>query len=118
MSRDDANASFGRPERPRSEPEIIPPGRQERRQGRQDGPIWMSGEQFGGTHRIYIARPGPFSIIIALVIAGLVLAAIVLLLAGLVLVWVPVIVFVVAALLLAGYSRYYWARFKLWLARR
>jgi hypothetical protein len=103
------------PERPRSEPEIIPPDRAERR---GNGYVWTSTDQHGGTHRIYVARPGPFSIIIALLIAGLVLGAIVLVLLGLALIWIPVLVFVIVALLVAGYSRYYWRRLKSWATGR
>jgi len=100
-----------RPERPRSEPEIIPPDRS----GRPDAEyVWTDRRS---THRIYVARPGPFSIILALLIAGLVLGAIVLLLVGLAVIWIPIVVFVVAAVLIAGFSRYYWARFRLWAAR-
>ncbi|MPZ59215.1 MAG: hypothetical protein GEU91_22580 [Rhizobiales bacterium] len=101
------------PEQPRSEPEIIPPGRSDR-----DGSIWTTVDERGGTHRIYVARPGPFSIIVALLIAGLVLAAIVLLLLGLVLFWIPVVIFIIAAFLLAGYVRYYWRRLQFWARGR
>lgn len=101
------------PERPRSEPEIIPPDRADRR-GHEY--VW-SGQQ-GGTHRVYVARPGPFSIIVALLIAGLVLVAVVLLLLGLVLLWIPIVIFVIAAFLLAGYTRHYWGRLKGWMAGR
>lgn len=104
-----------RPERPRSEPEIIPPSHG---RARGESRIWMSTGRYGGTHRIYIAQPGPFGIILALIVAGLVLAAIVLVLLGLVLFWIPVVVLVVAAFLLSGYLRYYWRRFQLWLAGR
>ena len=113
MSNDERSS---RPERPRSEPEIIPPGRGGRRDGR--GYVWTATDEHGGTQRIYVAQPGPFAIIAALVIAGLVLAGIVLLLLGLVLFWIPVIVLVVAALLLVGYIRYYWRRLRHWAASR
>jgi hypothetical protein len=110
------------PEHPRSEPEILPPERGwHDRAGSGDASreayVWTSRDG-GGAQRIYIARPGPFSIAAALVIVGLVLAAIVLLLLGLVLFWVPVIVLVVAALLLAGYVRSSWRRLQLWMSRR
>jgi TM2 domain-containing membrane protein YozV len=104
-----------RPEQPRSEPEIIPP---EHDQRRGDGPVWVSVDQFGGTHRIYVGRPRPFTILAVLFLAGLILAAIVLLLAGLVLFWIPVAVLIVAALILAGYVRRYWARLKIWAVQR
>jgi len=111
----DDRTSHPPPERPRSEPEIIPPGRGERRGERT---IWVSLDDQGGTQRIYVAQPGPFAIIAALVIAGLVLAGIVLLLLGLVLFWIPVVILIVAALLLTGYIRYYWRRLRHWAASR
>ena len=118
MPRMSDDQSSRRPEQPRYEPEIIPPGRDERRgRGGGDAYVWTSFDD-RGTHRIYVARPGPFSIIVALILAGLVLAAIVLLLAGLVLFWIPVVVLVVAALLLSGYVRYYWRRLRFWMAQR
>ena len=111
MSNDDRSR---RPEYPRSEPEIIPPDRG-RRDG--DGYVWTTVDE-RGTHRIYVARPGPFTITLVLVVAALVLAAIVLLLLGLVLFWIPVFVLVIGALILAGTIRYYWARLKIWAAQR
>jgi hypothetical protein len=110
MSHDDRSRP---PEQPRSEPEIIPPGRNERR---GETYVWTAGD--GATYRVHVARPSPFAIILVLVVAALALAAIVLLLLGLVLVWIPVAVLVVAALIIAGYIRYYWARLKLWAAQR
>jgi len=44
------------PERPRSEPEIIPPGRDSRAE-RGPGGIWMRVEETDGTQRIYVGRP-------------------------------------------------------------
>jgi hypothetical protein len=113
MSNDEQSS---RPERPRSEPEIIPPDQGRRRGG--DGYIWTTTDETGGTHRIYVSQPGPFAIIAALIIAGLILAGIVLLLLGLVLFWVPVIVLVIAALLLVGYIRAYWRRLRYWATGR
>jgi Flp pilus assembly protein TadB len=88
------------------------------RRGGGERTIWVSFDDQGGTQRIYVAQPGPFAIIAALVIAALVLAGIVLLLFGLVLVWIPVVVLVVAALLTTGYIRYYWRRLRQWTASR
>jgi CHASE2 domain-containing sensor protein len=116
MARDPKAGRFETPpEQPRSEPEIIPPNHGGA--GRGDGYVWVSTGQ-GGTQRIYMARPGPFSVIVALLIAGLVLAALVLLLLGFALFFIPVIVFIIAAVLLAGYTRHYWARLKLWAKTR
>ena len=54
--------------RPRSEPEIIPPGQS----GRNNRGIWVSIDENGGTQRIYMARPGPFTIILGLAILTLI----------------------------------------------
>lgn len=46
-------------ERPRSEPEIIPPDR-DRQRGHAGWPnAWPPGESFGETHHIYVRRIGP-----------------------------------------------------------
>jgi hypothetical protein len=102
-----------RPEQPRSEPEIIPPPRR----GEEEPRVWVSVDEHGA-QRIYIARPSAFSIILALVLAGVVLVAVVLVLLGLVLFWIPVAIVVVALVLLSGTVRYYWRRLQHWLAGR
>ncbi|MBO0758610.1 MAG: hypothetical protein J2P54_22415, partial [Bradyrhizobiaceae bacterium] len=60
---DDPDAS-----RPRSEPEIIPPGRARRN---QRGGIWVSIDENGDTRRVFMSRPGPFTILLALAVLGL-----------------------------------------------
>ena len=118
MTRDpNTGRSDSPPEQPRYEPEIIPPGR-DAHAGRGDGYVWVSTGGQDGARRIYMARPGPFSIIVALLLAALVLTAIVLLLLGFALFLIPVVVFVIAALLVAGYARHYWARLKFWAKNR
>jgi hypothetical protein len=112
MSNDDRSRH---PEYPRSEPEIMPPDRGERR---GNAYVWTSVDEDGGMHRIYVAQPSRLTITLVLIVAALVLAAIVLVLLGLVLFWIPVIVLVIGALILAGYIRYYWARLKIWAAQR
>jgi Flp pilus assembly protein TadB len=83
-------ANNQQPERPRVEPEILPPER-------SDGPPRPAGVF---VHRVFIARPGLPSILLALLIIALVAALVFLVLAGLVLIWIPVlIVGVVAAIL-------------------
>jgi hypothetical protein len=104
-------------ERLRAEPEIIPPSRKRGERG-EASHVWVSVDGEGGTQRIYIARPGPFSLILAIVLAGLVLATVVLVVLGLVLFWIPVAVIIIAVLLLSGTIRYYWWRLRHWLARR
>jgi hypothetical protein len=79
------------PERPRVEPEIIPPGR-ERKTPRDAADYGWSFEQREGVQRIYIARPGPFSIILGLLILGFVAALVFVVLAGIVVLWVPILI--------------------------
>jgi hypothetical protein len=85
------------PERPRLEPEIIPPAR-----GRR-GTDWFedawrpyaSGP--GGTHRIYVARLGPFGLAMLMVAIGLIVAMILLAVVGAILIWIPVFALLLAA---------------------
>lgn len=104
----------GRVERPKSEPEIIPPDRGDR----PPPNAWGGFERSARIHRIYIARPGPFSIFFALLITGLAVAAILLVLLGAVLLWVPVVIFVIAAFMLSGTIRHYWRRLQHWASGR
>jgi hypothetical protein len=97
--------------RPRSEPEIIPPGQP----GRNDrGGIWVSVDENGDTRRIYMARPGPFTIILALAVLALIALVMLILLLSVAVIWIPVVIALIAAFMLS----IYWRRFKLWLARR
>jgi hypothetical protein len=91
------------PERPRSEPEIIPPGR-------DDSRIFVSIDD-GAGGRVYVARPGPFSIILALLIVGLIVAVVLAALLGFVLIWIPVLIVLIAAAFLSASIRHYWRRF-------
>ena len=85
------------PERPRLEPEIIPPARA------RDDSDWtqrgwrpqMSGAS--GTHRIYVTRLGPFGMTLLMLIIGIVIAVILLAVVGAVLIWIPILALLVAA---------------------
>jgi hypothetical protein len=79
------------PERPRVEPEIIPPDR-----GRRSG--WS-----GETGRIYVRRIGPFGIVMITVALAVITALVVVLLLGAFLLWIP---FLVALLVVAAISRW------------
>jgi hypothetical protein len=101
--------------RPRSEPEIIPPDSS----GRNDrGGIWVSVDENGGTRRVYVARPGPFTIILALAILGLIGVIMLIVLLSVAVIWIPVVIVLVAAFVLSVTFRQYWWRFRRWLARR
>ncbi len=105
----DDNGSRRPPERPRSEPEIIPPGAQ---------PRGFGGENFSGSYRIYVAQPGPLTLFFALLLAGLIAAGLFLFVVGAVLFWIPLIVLAIGGLIAFVYARVYWLRFKMWLAGR
>jgi hypothetical protein len=96
------------PERPRQEPEVIPPG--------QDGhdrlrSIFMRFEERDGVHRVYIARPGLASIILGLLLLGLIAGIAFLIVAGLIILWVPILIGgILLALLSAAFRRSGWWR--------
>ena len=99
------------PERPRVEPEIIAPGENFRPRGGRDN-IFM---QFGGgdsVHRIFIARPGWPAIIAALLIFGLFAAIVFVILAGIVVLWIPIVILGILAAIVPATARMYWGRIK------
>jgi hypothetical protein len=88
---DDSNLS----ERPRLEPEIIPPERDRHNSDwrwRPYGPS-MAGE----TQRIYVRRLGPFGFGVLMLIVGFVVAAVLFAVVGAVLLWIPILVLLLAA---------------------
>jgi hypothetical protein len=101
----DPNAS-----RPRSEPEIIPPGQS----GRRDRGIWVSVDDNDGPRRVFVARPSPLMIILGLAILGLIAVVMLIVLLSVAVIWIPVVIVLIAAFV----ASMYWRRFKLWLARR
>ena len=84
------------PERPRAEPEIIPPDRTGRETGwrRED---WRPYGFAGGTHRIYVGGIGPLGIAILILLVGVIVAVGLLAIIGAVLFWIPVLALLVAA---------------------
>jgi hypothetical protein len=84
-------------EKPRFEPEIIPPGEAA---SRQDG-HWSS----RGTQRVYVARLGPFSFfLIAAAIAAVAVLAMVLIV-GAFLLWIPIAGLLLAVAVVSGMLR-------------
>jgi hypothetical protein len=79
-------------ERHRPEPEIIPPSRG---RSRADA-MWASVDE-RATHRIYVARLGPFSIAILLFAIAVLAAVFLVLLIGTVLIWIPLVALLVVA---------------------
>lgn len=97
------------PETPRFEPEIIPPARD---RARPDDWIDISGDETIRVRRATIRAPGPLGIILVLVALGLVASVILVLLVGFVLVWIPIVAFALAALIVVGLVRRYWRRLR------
>jgi hypothetical protein len=96
-----------KPETPRFEPEIIPPSRD---RARPDAWVDISGGETIRARRATFRAPGPLGIILVLVALGLVASVILLLVVGFVLVWIPIVAFALAALILFGTVRSYWRR--------
>ena len=93
------------PERPRVEPEIIPPGR--------TSPDWRGSawrpDAFGrpyGTQRIHVTRVGPFGIALLFLLAAGMLGVIFFAVLGAILLWIPV----VALLVVLGAILRFWRR--------
>jgi hypothetical protein len=101
--------------RPRSEPEIIPPDHSRRQ---DNGGIWVSVNDGDGPRRIHIAPPGPFTIILALAVLALIAGIMLILLLSVAVIWIPFVIFLIAAFVLSVTFRQYWFRLRNWWARR
>ena len=88
--------------RPQSESEIIPPGKQ------PDSGVWGS-ETMRETHRIYVRRLGPVEIILWVVLIGAILIVGVALLFGLFLITIPVMAALISIGIVSAIVRGYFA---------
>ena len=79
------------PEQSRSEPEIIPPGFDEHW---RRGPVgmWVRIDEHDGVRRVVIRQPGPTAIVLGLLALCLIAGIAFLVVAGLLLLWIPVVV--------------------------
>ena len=84
---------------PRSEPEIIPPGQAEQGTPRM--------RVFADTQRIYIGKPSPLGLVLVTLIIGLLSAAMLVLLLGAFLFFLPLAVLVATGVIVAGLLRFY-----------
>ena len=85
------------PERPRQEPEIIPPGHDWPGRDRRWPPNYGSNER-RSTHRVYVGRIGPLGFVLLLLMLALFGGVFLLALIGAALIWFPVLlVFAVIA---------------------
>lgn len=113
---DNGRGGRNRSEPARSGPEFIPPekpGGTERAHR-----IWISIDEEGGRRRVYVARPGPFTIILALAILGLIGVVMLIVLLSVALIWIPVLIVLIVAFVLSVTLRRYWWRLRNWLAPR
>ncbi len=98
------------PEQPRVEPEIAGPG--ENFRPRRDRENIFTFESPDGMHRIFIARPGWPTVIAALLIIALFVAIVFVVLAGLVVLWIPIVILGILAAIVPSAVRLYWSRIK------
>lgn len=103
------------PDRPRSEPEIISPGQ---RSGRDPSHVFISIDENGGARRIYLAQPGPFTLILALAVLGLIGLAVLIVLLSVALIWIPIVIALVAAFVASATFRHWWLRLRTWWTQR
>ncbi len=99
------------PERPRAEPEIIPPDRSGRRSDWRNSP-WHGTAFTGarGTQRIYVTRIGPLGVALLMLAIAAIAAIIVIATVGLVLIWIPILAVIVIAAALFRRLRGFGAR--------
>jgi hypothetical protein len=90
---------FDPAERPRAEPEIIPPDQARRRPGQPAWPpvsrpygAWQARE----TQRVYVVRPGPLGFVIFTLALALIVVLVFLIVIGAFLLWIPVVALLVA----------------------
>jgi hypothetical protein len=87
------------PERPRIEPEIIPPDRT--RSARQSAPYFET----GGTHRVYVTRIGPLGGVLLMLALALFVAVGGLLFVGALLISILLVAFLIIIGVIAGLWR-------------
>lgn len=99
--------SSNEPERPRAEPEIIPPDRsQSRPSGWPADGFRQSGyTQSAGMHRVYVSRIGPIGFALLMLVIGLFAGILLLALIGTALIWIPAVAVLVVVAAVSGLLR-------------
>jgi len=92
--------------KPRAEPEIIPPGADDRQSELSAGHIRVFVDG-GGIRHIHVSRLGPLGILVLALMIGVLLAMILILVLGVFLIWIPLVGLMVAAAIISGLSRAY-----------
>ncbi|MGA7786969.1 MAG: hypothetical protein WCA56_02260 [Xanthobacteraceae bacterium] len=95
------------PERPRVEPEIIPPDCNRARNDRGAGwpPSPDGFARMHGTQRIFVGRIGPFGFALVMLVVGFLAAILLLLLIGAALIWIPVVAAFIVIAAISGLFR-------------
>jgi|SRR6266481_7219414 len=93
-------------EKPRAEPEIIPPGGDDRESESSAVHIRVFVDG-GGIRNIHVSRLGPLGILVLALMIGILLAIMLVLVLGAFLIWIPLVVLVVAAAIISGLLRAY-----------
>jgi hypothetical protein len=96
-------------ERPRAEPEIIPPGGDDRQSEASATHIRVFVDG-GGIHHIRVSRLGPLGILVLALMIGILLAIVLILVLGAFLIWIPLVGLVVAAAIISGLLRTHFRR--------
>jgi hypothetical protein len=100
------------PERPKAEPEIIPPDQADARSPRGRSRIFVTFNSTAEGDRASVAAPGPFAVLLALLVLGALLLATVLLFLGAALIWIPVMAVIIGVLFLSSLFRGYFRRLR------
>lgn len=104
-----------RVERPRHEPEIIPPGEDARRRRGGFESVFIHVEEGSdGIRRMSLKRPGPFTIVLILLGVGLAVALFFVVLSALVLLWIPIVIIGILFAMFSTAGRQYWHRIRSW----
>lgn len=90
-------------EQPRSEPEVIAPRRAGSRP-QSDREIWLASKR-RGVHRIYVAKLGPSGLILLSLGAVFLAVCVLFLLAGAILIWMPIAAMLVVGSVIAAFLR-------------
>jgi hypothetical protein len=101
---------YPRPEQPRVEPEILPPDGDEPVGRGMPSRMFVFVDRDGRARFTSFRPPGPLTLMLALLILGAIGAAILVLVLGFVLVWIPAAVLAVAALAFSSQIRAAWRR--------
>jgi hypothetical protein len=99
-----------RVERPRVEPEIIPPNARRGSRGAFENLFVRVEEGDDGIRRIQIKKLGPVTLALILLGVGLAVGIVFLLLAGLVLLWIPIVIIGILLALFSISAGELWAR--------